>query len=123
MLEYVKKIIQQIKNREINLKELITKTQLKKPIEDYKSEGPHVTVAKKMRQQGIPINIGMLIEYYIAEPPNGKKALVRERAKLINEPGKYDVDYYLKHQIIPAVENIFEVFNVSLKEIIEGKKQ
>jgi DNA polymerase Pol2 len=129
-LEYIKKIIKQIQNREIPLNQLIIKTQLKKPIEEYKSIPPHVTIAKKMQQQELPVNIGMLIEYYIAEPENhqktktGKnKALVRERAKMIDEPGKYDIEYYLNNQIIPAVENIFEVFKINLRELAEGKNQ
>jgi len=123
-LEYVKKIIKQIKTREIDLKQLIIKTQLKKPIEEYKSIPPHVTIAKRMREQGIPVDIGMLIEYYIGEPKDKKKkALVRERAKLLSEKGKYDIDYYLNNQILPAIENIFEVFKVNTKELVEGKQQ
>jgi DNA polymerase I/DNA polymerase-2 len=129
-LEYVKQIIRQIKNRKIDLKEILIRTQLKKPIEEYKSINPHVTIAKRMKELEMPVDIGMLIEYYISEPENhqktktGKtKALVRERAKLPNEKGEYDIEYYLNHQILPAVENIFEVFNVNINEIIEGKKQ
>ena len=52
-----------------------------------------------------------------------KKALVRERAKLPDEKGEYDIEYYLKNQILPAVENIFEVFKVNTNETIDGKKQ
>ncbi len=123
-LEYVKQIVKQIKNRKIPLHQLIIKTQLKKPISEYKSINPHVLIAKKMQEQGLPVNIGMLIEYYIAELETTKKrVLVRERAKLPTEPGKYDIKYYLNNQILPAVENIFQVFNINLKEIIEGKKQ
>ena len=123
-LEYVKKIIKKIKNREIELKQLIIKTQLKKPIEEYKSEGPHVTIAKKMKASGMPVDIGMLIEYYISEPETGKKrTLIRERAKLLDEKGKYDINYYLNNQLLPAVENILEVFKINIKEISEGKKQ
>jgi len=121
-LTYIKKIIKQLKNREIPLNKLVIKTQLKKPIEEYKSISPHVTIAKRMKEQGMPIDIGMLIEYYIAEK-EGKKSLVRERAKMIDEPGKYDIDYYLNNQILPAVENIFEVFKISIKELVDGKKQ
>jgi len=39
------------------------------------------------------------------------------------EKGEYNIKYYLEHQILPAIENIFQVFNVNLKEIVEGKKQ
>jgi len=129
-LEYVKQIIRQIKNREIDKKEIFIRTQLKKPVEEYKSVSPHVTIAKRMKELELPVDIGMLIEYYISEPEThqktktGKtKALVRERAKLPSEKGEYDIEYYLNHQILPAVENIFEVFNVNINEIIEGKKQ
>jgi len=121
-LDYLKKIINQLKNREIPLKKLIIRTQLKKPIDEYKSINPHVTIAKRMQQQNIPVSIGTLIEYYIAESET-KRALVRERAKLPDEKGKYDIEYYLNNQIIPATENIFEVFNINIKEIIDGKKQ
>ncbi len=129
-LEYVKEIIKKIKERKIKQKEILIRTQLKKPIEEYKSESPHVTIAKKMKEKNIPVDIGMLIEYYISEPePSQKtktgktKALIRERAKLPEEKGEYDIDYYLNNQILPAVENIFEVFDINLKELLDGKKQ
>ncbi|MEN9626577.1 MAG: hypothetical protein RL557_905 [archaeon] len=121
-LEYVKDIIKKIKERKVDLSSLVIRTQLKKSIEEYKSINPHVTIAKKMRELGMPVTIGMLIEYYIAESGE-KKSLVRDRAKLPTEKGKYDMDYYLKNQILPAVENIFEVFKVDVHQLIEGKKQ
>jgi DNA polymerase elongation subunit (family B) len=121
-LEYLKKIIKKVKNREINKKDLIIKTQLKKPISEYKAISPHVVAAKRMKEQEIPISQGNIIEYYIAEGQN-KKALVRDRVKLPDEKGEYDIEYYLKHQILPSVENILQVFNINITEIIEGKKQ
>ena len=128
--ELVKETIEKIKERKIPKERLKIKTQLKKPIEEYKSISPHVTIAKKMLELDIPVHVGMLIEFYIAEEKNknkkaksGKsKLLVRERAKLLDEPGDYDIDYYLDHQIIPAVENILEVFNISIEDL-KGKKQ
>jgi len=120
--KYLEKIINKIKNREVDLKDLIIKTQLKKPIEEYKSISPHVTIAKRMKEEGLPVNIGMLIEYYIANIDK-KRSLVRERAKMIGDNDKYDVDYYLNKQILPSVENILEVFDVNTKELVEGKKQ
>ncbi|MBD3253041.1 hypothetical protein GF386_04880 [Candidatus Pacearchaeota archaeon] len=121
-LEFLKEIIKKLKSRKIPLKELVIKTQLKKPIEQYKAISPHVTIAKKMKEKNMPINIGMLIQFYISESSN-KKALVRERAKLPDEPGKYDIEYYINNQIIPAVENILEVFKINKQELVEGKKQ
>ena len=121
-VEYLKEVVKKIKARRVDLIKLMIRTQLKKSIQDYKSVGPHVAIAKKMKEKNLPVNIGMLVEYYIAES-NEKKALIRERAKMPDEKGKYDVDYYLKNQILPAVENIFDVFNIKVNELLDGKKQ
>jgi len=121
-LELVKETIKKIKNRKINKKDLIIKTQLKKPLDEYKAITPHVVAARKIKEKNLPVDMGMLIEYFIAETRE-KKALVRDKVKLPDEKGEYNIKYYLERQILPAVENIFQVFNINLKEIIEGKKQ
>jgi DNA polymerase Pol2 len=123
-LEYIKEIIKKVKKREIDKKQFIIKTQLKKPLSEYKNISPHVIAARKMKERSIPISQGNLIEYYIAELKLGeKKKLVRERVKLIDEKGEYNIQYYLERQILPAVENLFQIFNINLKEIIDGKRQ
>jgi DNA polymerase elongation subunit (family B) len=119
-LEYVKEITDKLKNREIPLKELTIRTQLKKTLSEYIAISPHVIAARKMKEQNKPISEGELIEYYIAE---GKGKLVRDKVKLPDEGGKYNIDYYLEKQILPAVENIFQVFKIDIKNTISGKKQ
>lgn len=122
-LKYVKDITKKLKNREINKEDLIIKTVLQKPLSEYKAITPHVIAARKMLEKGIPVSHGQLVEYYIAETRDKKKKLVRDKVKLPEEKGEYDINYYLEHQIIPAVENIFQVFDIDTKEVIEGKKQ
>jgi len=123
-LEYLKEIVKKVKSRKINTDQIVIRTMLKKPISEYKSISPHVVAAKKMKALNVPVSSGNLIEYYIAQPENGKKrGLVRDRVKLPEEKGLYDIEYYLNKQILPAVENIFQVFELDIKEIIEGKKQ
>ncbi len=127
-LEYVRKIIQDIEKRKIDNDKMIIRTQLKKEIEAYEAITPHVVIAKEMQSLGMPVGAGTLIEFIIAEPSSGKakaKSLVRERAKLPNQvkQGHYDINYYIERQIVPAVENIFEIFGISRQELIEGKKQ
>ena len=121
-LDYVKKIISKVKKREIKKEDIIIQTQLKKPISEYKSISPHVIAAKKMQEKDLPVSQGNLISYYIAETKD-KKKLVREKVKIPTEKGEYNIEYYLERQILPAVENIFQVFNVNTKEIIDEKKQ
>lgn len=117
-LKYVKEIIEKIKQKRIPLNQLIIKTQLKKPLSEYKAISPHVIAAKKMKDSGIPVEVGGLIEYYIAKSQK-EKSLIRERVKLPQEKGEYDIEYYLEHQIIPAVENIFQVFGIDAKNLVK----
>jgi len=121
-LEYVKEVVKKLKQRKINKEDLIIKTQLKKPLSEYKAISPHVIAARKMQEKEIPISQGELIGYFIAET-RSKKKLVRDKVKLPFEKGEYNIQYYLERQILPAVENIFQVFDINVKEIIEGKKQ
>lgn len=119
-LEYVREVIDKLKKRKIEKKELIIKTQLKKPIKEYVAESPHVAVAKKMKKLGLPVNVGMLIQYYVAE---STKSRIRDKAKLPEEEGEYDINYYIERQIIPAVENIFEIFGLGKKEIVSREQR
>ena len=121
-LEYFREIVKKVKQRKIGKENLIIKTQLKKSLEDYKAISPHVIAARKMEEQKIPISEGNLVEYYISETKE-KTKLIREKVKLPEEEGEYDIPYYLEHQILPAVENIFQVFNVNVKEFLEKKDQ
>jgi len=122
-LKYVKKILKEVKDKKVPVEKLIIRTQLKKEIESYESRGPHVVIAEKMHEMGLPVKAGSLIEYVIAK--GDSKGRIRERAKLPDEvkQGGYDVDYYIEHQIVPAVETIFAVFGITKEQIIEGKSQ
>jgi len=83
-----------------------------------------VIAAKKMHEQEIPVSQGNLIEYYVAEEDTNKKSkLVREKVKLPHEKGQYNIEYYLERQIIPAVENILQVFDIDAKTLINERKQ
>lgn len=121
-LEYIKDIVKKIKERKIDRKEILIRTQLRKQISEYKAISPHVIAAQKMKEQKIPIDEGGLIEYFIAETRE-KKKLVREGVKLVHEKGEYDIKYYLEKQILPAVENIMQVFGININEMISGRKQ
>jgi DNA polymerase Pol2 len=121
-LELLKKTVEKLKNRKIEKNKLTIRTQLKKSIDEYIAQGPHVIAAKKMKDANLPVSSGMLIEYFIAET-NKKKPLIREMVALPDEKKEYNIEYYLKNQLLPAVENIFEVFNIDVNEIIDGHKQ
>ena len=121
-LKVLREVVEKLKKREINKEDLIIRTQLKRSIKDYISTGPHVVAAKKMEERGLHINPGMIIFYFIGEnSTKGKK--IGDKVYLPDEKAEYNIEYYLNNQVLPAVENIFEVFNVNVKEILEGHSQ
>jgi DNA polymerase I len=73
-----------------------------------------------MIARGENVGIGTFVDYYIGEG-NSKK--IGDRVYLSDENVKYDVEYYLKKQILPAVEGIFDVFGVDIGAEIEGERQ
>ena len=64
---------------------------------------------------------GKLFEIGVSEEILGR--VIDPTGVPLDEKGEYNIKYYLEHQILPAVENIIEVFNINLKEIIDGKRQ
>jgi DNA polymerase Pol2 len=120
--KYFNKILTKLNSRQIDIKDLLLKTQLKKELSEYTSKGPHVIAAEKMKKQKIPVSSGTIIEYYIGETKQKTKK-ISDKVYLPNEKQDYDIEYYLNNQIIPAIENIFEVFNVDIRRLIKSKTQ
>jgi len=96
------------------------KTKMKRDVGDYVAEGPHVVAARRMAEAGVGVGVGTYVEYFIGEG-SGKK--VGDRVFLAGERVKYDVEYYLKKQILPAVEGIFDVFGVDVAAVLDGERQ
>ncbi len=113
----VKKTIKLLKENKIPLKELIIRTQLTRDIKDYKSIGPHVAVAKRLKEKGFPVEAGTIISYVVV---NGD-GLIRDKAKTIEEIKegnlKPDADYYITHQVIPAIDKVLDAINVDEKTL------
>ncbi|MEM1577796.1 MAG: DNA-directed DNA polymerase [Candidatus Pacearchaeota archaeon] len=122
-LSYVEDIIKKLRKKEIDVKDLIIRSQLKKEIEEYEAHTPHVEIARRMQKAGIPVRAGSLIEWVVCE--KSEKAKIREKVKMPSEVEnkEYDVNYYINNQIVPAIESIFSIFGITSKDIIEGKKQ
>jgi len=117
--KYVRNVIEDIKNKKIDKEKMIIQTQLKKNLDNYELEGPHVYVAKKMKAKGILVSAGTIINY-IVKPGSG---LIRARADIPEDAKDYDSEYYINKQVIPAVERIFNALGYDASELIEGKKQ
>lgn len=120
-LRYAKKVIDDLRNKSIPLDKVIIHTQLQKEIEDYDARGPHVAVAQRLRNQGVNVGPGSMIKFVVTQGND----IIRNRAKLPDEIKKddYDADYYVSHQVVPAIERIFDVFGYKKEELLETKEQ
>ncbi|MEA3430557.1 MAG: DNA-directed DNA polymerase [Nanoarchaeota archaeon] len=118
---YVKNVIAELKNKVIDVEDVVISTQLQKDIADYESIGPHVAAAMRMRDQGLDVRPGTFVRFVVTPG----KGIVRERVKLPEEiiENGYDSDYYINNQVIPAVDRIFDVLGYNIKELLEDKNQ
>ena len=120
-LRYVRETAKELKEGKIPNTKLIIKTQITRELDSYTSVGPHVAIAQRLRQQGEAVLPGTVVEYIIAKGAG----IIRERAQLPEDvkAGEYDAEYYLNHQILPAVSSIFLVFGYKEDEIVGESKQ
>ncbi len=120
-LKYTKQIINDLRKNEVDVEEVVISTQLKKEVDDYVQIGPHVAVAKRMKGKGMDVGAGSNISYVIMKG----KGMIRDRARMVEEvkDQKYDADYYINHQVVPAVESIFSVFDIKKSDISSEKEQ
>ena len=120
-LKYVKKVVDDLRNKKIPLEKVIIHTQLKKEISEYDSKGPHVAVAQRLRNQGIQVGPGSIIRFVVLQGSD----IIRNRSKLPEEvkENNYDADYYINNQVIPSVERIFNVLGYKKEDLLEIKEQ
>jgi len=120
-LKYVKKIIEELRKNKVDVEDVVIRTQLQKDIRDYVQIGPHVAVAKRMKAKGLSVGPGSMIKYVVIKG-NG---MIRDRSRTVDElkDEKYDSDYYINNQVVPAVEGIFSVFGYKKSDIISEKDQ
>lgn len=112
----INQIVEKIRKGDVKLEDLVIYTQLKMPIEDYKSVGPHVVAAKRLREAGREVEPGMIIGYIQTRG----RGSISERAYPVELLGdrSYDPEYYINHQVLPAVMRIMEVLGYSERELI-----
>jgi DNA polymerase I/DNA polymerase-2 len=118
-VEYVKKIIKDLRNKKFEIEDMIIKTRLQKSLGDYQNRGPHVAVAERMRENGMHVGIGTTI-LYVVTPGSGQ---IRDRAKPPQEAQDYDSEYYINNQIIPAVGPVLEVLGYKKEYLTEFANQ
>lgn len=120
--ELIRKTTRDMLEGRVSLDDLVIYTQLKMPIESYRSIGPHVVAAKRLREMGREVEPGMVIAYIEAKGPGS----ISERAVPVEDfkGREYDPDYYVEHQVLPAVMRIMEVLGYKQEDLrYEREKQ
>lgn len=120
-LEYAKMIINDLRGKKIPMEKVVIHTQLQKEILDYTARGPHVAVAQRLKNKGIPIGPGSTIKYIVTHGSD----IISSRSRMPEEvkEGEYDADYYINNQVIPSVERIFNVLGYKKEDLLETKEQ
>ncbi len=119
--KYVKDVINNIREKKYDLEKMIIRTQLKRDTESYDQIGPHVVIARKLKEKGVKVGPGSMMKYIVTEG----KGLIRDKVKTLEEckADEYDAEYYVHNQIIPAVKMIFEAMGYSEEDLVSSADQ
>jgi DNA polymerase I len=120
-IEIVRQKIKELRSGKTKKEELIIYSQIKKAVDAYESIGPHVAAAKKAMARGKQIEEGSVIGYIVTKC--GKSISDKAQLEEYVSEGNYDAEYYIKHQLIPAVIKIIREFGYSEEDLIEGGRQ
>ncbi len=120
-LHYTKQVVKDLRNNALPIADMVIHTALSKDISEYESTGPHVAAAQRMKDKGQPVGAGSFIDYVVVKG----KGRIRDKVRLPEEitQSDYDGEYYIKHQVLPAVDRIFAVFGINVDEYFAEKKQ
>jgi len=109
--QYLKNIISNLLSNKIDMSSLVISKQLGK-IEDYKSNLPHVELAKKMKERDAATapKVGDRVPYVITKGVKNARAYERAEDPLyaLENSIPLDTNYYLENQLQLPLERIFE---------------
>lgn len=114
-VDYVKKIVSELREKKIPLSKLIIWKTLSKKLDEYEIEAPHVMAAKKLVERGGKVTAGSKIGYVIVKGPGklSDRAIPYFMAKIED----IDINYYIDRQILPAAVRVLEYFGITEKEL------
>ncbi len=93
---------------------IIWKT-ITKPLKEYEVDAPHVVAAKYLEKAGYRVEVGDKIGYVIIK--GSGKISDRARPYMNVDVKDIDIDYYIEHQIVPAVIRILGYFGITEKHL------
>ncbi|MEM1645564.1 MAG: DNA polymerase II [Ignisphaera sp.] len=126
-VEYVRKELETLRKKiitgEAPIDKFIIWKTITRPLLEYEATQPHVLAAKELVKMGYKIEIGDKIGYIICR--GSGKISERARPYMVVDVKDIDFEYYVEHQIIPAVIRILGYFGVTetqIKSVAKGGK-
>ncbi|AMQ18364.1 DNA polymerase [Thermococcus peptonophilus] len=116
-VKIVKEVTEKLSKYEVPPEKLVIHEQITRDLSDYKATGPHVAVAKRLAARGVKIRPGTVISYIVLKG-SGR---IGDRAIPFDEfdptKHKYDAEYYIENQVLPAVERILRAFGYRKEDL------
>ena len=120
-VDYVHKVVTELKQRKVPFRDLIIWKTLTKPPEQYAVRAPHVEAAKMLMEKGWHLTGGDKVGFVILA---GKgRFYSRVKPYVFATYDEVDVDYYVTNQVVPAAARVLEFFGVTEKELETGEKK
>jgi DNA polymerase alpha subunit A len=121
--KFVSNELLKIRNNNNDYSAFILREKISRNIEEYatKSQLSHVVIAQRMKKCGIPIKPGQNINYIVCNNTNNTSSSKSECSftpnEFINQKKTIDVEWYIKHQILPPLSRILQPLNISIDKI------
>ncbi|MBU0953079.1 MAG: DNA-directed DNA polymerase [Nanoarchaeota archaeon] len=115
----VRTTVEALKEGTINKDHLVIYSQLTRPLSQYEQIGPHVAAAKKLVQRGGRVHEGTVIGYIIT-PGTGT---ISERAEPVEDATRYDAEYYIHNQVIPAALRVLSGLGITEDDLLHDTKR
>lgn len=123
-IEYVKKIIDDLKNNRVPLEELTVIKGITKKLDNYKGTLPHIELARKMERRDPTFNsVGTRIGYVIIKGNQMLSKRAEDPEYVREHKLQIDSEYYIENQLLPPVLRILNAVGVSRSELFgEGRQ-
>ncbi len=120
-IDYVRSVIEELKQRKVPFRDLIIWKTLTKPPEQYAIKAPHVEAAKMLKEKGWRLTGGDKVGFVILSGQG--RFYNRVKPYVFAKYDEVDIDYYVTNQVVPAAARILSFFGVTEKELISEKKK
>jgi DNA polymerase I len=119
--DFVRNVVEELRQRKVQLRDLIIWKTLTKPVEEYKIKASHVEAAKALRDKGWRLTVGDKVGYVILA---GEGRLYdRVKPYIFAVYNEVDIDYYVSKQVVPAAARVLEFFGVTEEELLKPKRK